>query len=564
MHTHNTSNPEKPFSIEPENNGSGRLYVLIILLVVLVPAFLIRLHPVTSESFQFDAVVSQISADRGIVANALDSRDTLFWRRYHPPLLSYIIIANNGIFGPGPFTSRLFSIIAGSLCCLAVSLSVLKILGHRRWSLAAALFGGWMICLLPVHLYISRTSNWDAAYSFFNVCSLLLLSLYLKRGTFGNLLTAGVFATLAFLTCEIGLLIVPAFLFTLFYDIRRRPGTVLIRNWLLLVLAAVLITAALWPAGIFRLNILRTIAFRVRDSAMVPRNLPWYMFYAVLFDQAPAFAVFSALSCMAVPFAARLERVRYGPGTIITAAGESESRGGGGKTGAGESGENNGRVGGKAGAGESRGDGGRYAGGWLISAAPFWIYAATAFALSTVQRLVYIHHIADLFAPLTVVTACSAFVFLSAAGRGMRRAAAVISAAALALSIPAALNSNPDVVGPQEHPGFLGIRDFFENRLDARAYYHHHIVMSYYLPGMRFDAQKPGRWIPERVEAVKAIPYDFVVTDHSLFSPYYPDLASLSSALAPEYKLEHAVEHRRTGRPVAWIYSRRATGADRN
>src|SRR5262245_5773529 len=86
----------------------------ILLLVVFLPSLLIRLHPTTSESFQYDAVVSQIAARAGAAANALDASGTFEARRHHPPLLSYIIELNNRLFGGGPFSARIFSIVFGS------------------------------------------------------------------------------------------------------------------------------------------------------------------------------------------------------------------------------------------------------------------------------------------------------------------------------------------------------------------------------------------------------------------------------------------------------------------
>ena len=49
--------------------------LLVLAAVVFLPALAIRLHPTTSESFAYDAVVSQIGAAAGSVPNALDTSD---------------------------------------------------------------------------------------------------------------------------------------------------------------------------------------------------------------------------------------------------------------------------------------------------------------------------------------------------------------------------------------------------------------------------------------------------------------------------------------------------------
>ena len=105
--------------------------LIIIFFLVFVPSLLIRVYPLESESFQHDAIVSQLAAKEGVSANAWDRAPAYQQRRYHPPLLSYIIIINNGIFGGDDFNARVFSIIAGALACFVVGLSIFRLTGER-------------------------------------------------------------------------------------------------------------------------------------------------------------------------------------------------------------------------------------------------------------------------------------------------------------------------------------------------------------------------------------------------------------------------------------------------
>jgi hypothetical protein len=155
--------------------------------------------------------------------------------------------------------------------------------------------------------------------------------------------------------------------------------------------------------------------------------------------------------------------------------------------------------------------------------------------------------------PVAVVAGVTLSVALSRHHRA--RLLAPLCAGVLALSASAGLQSDPEVVGPQEHPGMLGVRDFLRGHPGASFYYHYKRVIDFYLPEGRCEGERAGRWTPETIESVKRGHYDFVVTDLSLFDPPCPGIACLSTALAPDYALVHAVRHRRTGEPVAWVFA---------
>jgi hypothetical protein len=481
--------------------------------LVLAPAFLVRVHPVTSESFQYDAIVSQEAAQKGFVANATDRSGILYERRGHPPLLSYVILFNNRLFGSDEFGARVFAMIAGALCCLAVSIAVLRILEGFRGRLAAALFGGLMLALLPVHLYVSRTANWDAVYSLFATCALLFLALHLSRPGLRHLLPAGAFACLALLTCELASFLAPAFALGLWIDLRRRPRKSVAKDWGFFALTALALLLLLWPAGIFKLDLVRSLIFRIRDNAGSVRNLPWTYLYRELAEQSPAFFIASVLGVAA--YAMSFVAARRASGETRAAL--------------------------------------RGAHAMML---PFGIYVATVFVASTRQHLVYVHHIADMMPPLAVLFSCAAAASVPLARRPGGGAIVAACLLLLAYSVPPAAGGDPDVVGPQEHPGFLGVRDYLRDKPAARSYYYYGSVMKYYLPRADIEGEPPRYWTAEKIARVKGTPYDFVVTDWSMFDEAHPDIASLSKALEPEYRLAQTVLHRRTGRPVAWIFSR--------
>jgi hypothetical protein len=483
--------------------------IFFFIILVFLPALVIRIHPVASESFQYDAVVSQRAAAEGVLANALDEGDALSLRRYHPPLLSYIILMNNAVFGGGAFGARVFSMVFGALTCLAVSFSIAQLLRYRSGGGAWAIFGGWMLCLLPAHLYVSRTANWDAVYGFFAAGSLFSLSIYLLAPTGARLAMAAVFSSLAFLTSELGLALLPAVAFVALRDWRRASAASVCRRWATMFALAVVIVVALWPAGLFKLDLARTLLFRWRDSLGDERNLPWYMFYVVLFRQSPAFAVTAGVGV--VLWAGLLLRIRFHP--------------------------------------TNRAD----ASNTVIASMPFLIYVLTSFVLSLEQRLVFVHHIADMFPPLVVVVCAAIGVWMSTLNRFGKSVVAGLGIVVLGFSIYAATNPDAHVVGPQEHPGFLGIRDALVRYPDARIFCYDVMVLRFYLPEKAINGSDSRRWSPQKIRMIKDEEFEFVVFDRKTFDAGYPDAGSVAEALTPEYELWRVIHHERSGEPVAWI-----------
>ena len=492
--------------------GMTKKAIFILIILVFLPALVIRIYPVASESYQYDAVVSQLAAAEGVRANALDEGDAFILRRFHPPLLSYIILMNNAAFGGDAFGARIFSMVFGALTCLAVSFSIAQLLRCRPGWIAWAVFGGWMLCLLPVHLYVSRTANWDAVYSFFATGALFSLSIYLLAPTGAKLGTAAVFCSLAFLTSELGLALLPAVAFVILHDWRRAPDARLYRRWTTMFALAVGIVVVLWPAGLFKLDLARMLLFRWRDSLGGERNLPWYVFYAVLFRQSPAFVVTAGAGV--VLWAGLLFRIRFHPKDQAEASNA------------------------------------------VIASTPFFIYVLTCFVLSLKQRLVFIHHIADMF-PRLIVAVCAAIgVWTSTLNRFGKCAVACLGVVVLGFSIDAASNPDVRVVGPQEHPGFLGVRDALVQFPDARIFCYDATILGYYLPENVITGSDSRRWGPQKFRMIKDEGFEFVVFDGLTFDAGYPDAGSVTEALAPEYELRQVIHHRRGRGPVAWILER--------
>lgn len=481
----------------------------ILIIAVFLPSLLIRLHPTTSESFQYDAVVSQKAAREGVSANAWDTSGTYELRRFHPPLLAYIILLNNTIFGDSPFGARIFSIVFGSLACLAVAFAIAIHAPPGPMRIPAAIFGGWLLTLLPVHLYVSRTSNWDAVYGFFATSSLVCMASYAVEGSKGRLYAAATFATLAFLTCELGLVLLPVVGFLVLYDTKRMEKSQVAGRWALVSLFVIILITGLWPSGILKLDLLRSLLYRWRDSALEIRNLPWHAFYTTLFHEAPAFTLFIAFGIIAILVFPLPRAVR---------AASFLSR-------------------------------------LPVVSLPFWIYVTTTFALSLKQRLVYVHHIVDMFPPLVIAVCLGLAGRASVFGPAGRRWAIAVSAAAVALSGLAALNPDPTVVGPQEHPGFLGVSDVLRDYPGARVYCYDRTVLGFYLPDASIEGGKTRFWTPDDVEQAKHGHYDFVVFDRAKLNEAYPTAEHLVAALTPTYRLMSVIQHRRTGEPVAWILS---------
>jgi 4-amino-4-deoxy-L-arabinose transferase-like glycosyltransferase len=360
---------------------------------------------------------------------------------------------------------------------------------------------------------VSRTANWDAVYSLFATFALLFLALHLSNPKLRHLLPAGAFACLALLTCELGTILAPAFAFALCMDLRKRPRKSVVKDWGLFALVSFALLLLLWPAAIFKLSLFKSLLFRIRDNAGSVPNLPWTSLYRRLANQSPAFVLASVLGAGACALSLVAAR---------KTSGETRSA----------------------------------LRGACTMMLPFAIYVAMIFIVNAGQRLVYVHHIADMMPSLAVLFSCAAVVSARLARRPARTAVVAACLLLLAFSIPSAANRDPDIVGPQEHPGFLGVRDYLQKRPAARTYYYYGSLMKQYLPHADIEGEPSRFWTAGKIARTKRTPYDFVVSDWSMFDDAYPDIGSLSKALEPEYRLARTILHRRTRQPVAWIFSR--------
>lgn len=500
---------------------------LVVALAVFLPALGVRFHPVVSESFQYDSIVTQLAGREGVVANALDSHNTFAIRRCHPPLVAYLVAANNAIVGDGPFAARMFSIVFGALACMMTALAVLVACGRRAppgttaspghaSSLAVrtaagagAIAGGLTLAFLPVHLYISRTANWDAVYSFFAVSTLTFLAMRLVTSSRPALVAAAVAFALALATCELAIAMVPAVAVAFLLDLRRR-GRGVLGQWLVAVVVVAVVTIVIWPAGVFKLDLARMLRFRYQDSALAARNLPWVGFYTTAFSQSRVYCVSAVLALAWLALVAggvrnsAVTRQRFDP--------------------------------------------------VLRALLPFAVYAATVVILSTRQRLVWIHHIADLFPALSVLMGAALALALGEAQARTRVIALAAAAVLLVGSIAPGLESDPEVVGPQEHPGFVGAGEFFDRHPGARVYCHYTTPLTFYSKDIIVVGPPEKVWTEAALVEAKEGAYDYVVSDRTMLGPLVPDNESLARTLAPEYELVHTVFHRRTGEPVLWIY----------
>jgi hypothetical protein len=189
----------------------------------------------------------------------------------------------------------------------------------------------------------------------------------------------------------------------------------------------------------------------------------------------------------------------------------------------------------------------------LIATLPFWIYAAVTFALSLKERLVYVHHIVDMFPPLVIAVCMELGARVNERGASAKRWALGIGVAAVALSAVAAFNPDPEVVGPQEHPGWLGVSEALKNYPGARVYCYDTTVLGFYLPHASIESGGNRLWTLDDVANAKRGKYDFVVFDRAKLDKDYPRAEQLVGALAPEYHLKWVINHRRTKEPVAWV-----------
>ncbi len=469
---------------------------------VTVVALVVRMVPVTSESFHYDAIVSQMAAQDGVRANAWDHDSTYSDRRYHPPLVSYLIIANNRVFGDGLFRARIFAMLFGALACGLTTLAALRLVPGLRAGWVWASLGGLTLAFVPVHLYISRTANWDPVYSAMAMACLLACSAFVRTPGWLGAMIVATLAALAFLTCEIALALVPALLWVVAWDVGQR-GLGALRRWAVASLVGVGVVALLWPAGIIDGDIFRTLRFRWFDSATTPRNQPWMAFYSELFRQSPGMMSFAAVGTVGLVLA-RWRKVKLPWAELF----------------------------------------------------PYVVYAATAIILSTRQRLVFVHHVADLIPPLLVVGTVGWAAAMSRTTTNTRLGTGIVGLG-VGLTLLASLTAPAEIVGPQEHPGWFRLGEYFADKSGATVYTHYETQLRYYTDADIVVNRSPDRlWETDNLQTAQASGADYIAVDRSQLGGEVSSLEELRQGLAPRYRLVFTADHRRSGESVAWVFRR--------
>jgi 4-amino-4-deoxy-L-arabinose transferase-like glycosyltransferase len=272
-------------------------YFIPALLVVTIGAAVPRFIGIQAD-LSYDEGHYAEAARLGIVANALDMDGAFRLRHEHPPLLAHLTGAAIGLFGNRVWAIRLASFAASVLLVPLMGLLLFRLSGDER----TGLLGSLLMVSMPVLAVSGRVGDHHALVIAFMLTAVVLFGRALEEGSartlvlsglaFGLLVATSEFGVLVAGLCLVLLLVIPNRFVSVLRPPRRLDGAVVWAG-----VAAIAVPIVLWPAGLFRKNLLdslvryssASIESRVGANALpVPRATVYLEQYAAI---APAYLV---------------------------------------------------------------------------------------------------------------------------------------------------------------------------------------------------------------------------------------------------------------------------------
>jgi len=211
------------------------------------------------DEITYDEAEYAEAAREGLLANALDSGRTFEFRHEHPPLLAYGISVSLELFGEREWAVRLPSLLA-SVLLIPVAGSLTAQLAASR---GAGLFAALLLAASPVHAVSARVGDHHAIATVFLLAAIAFLGRAIAEGSARLLRAAAAALALLVATSEFGVVVAGAcalllaFLPNRFVSLRAWPPRVE-RPAIVAAGLAVAGAVLLWPAGLFKLDLVRS------------------------------------------------------------------------------------------------------------------------------------------------------------------------------------------------------------------------------------------------------------------------------------------------------------------
>ena len=242
----------------PRHLAVGR-YFIATLLVVTIGAAVPRFTGIQAD-LTYDEGHYAEAARLGIVANALDMDGAFDLRHEHPPLLTHLMGIAIRLFGNREWAIRLASFSASVLLVPLMGLLLFRLSGDER----AGLLGSLLLVTMPVHAVSARIGDHHALVVVFMLTAVVLFGRALEEGSgralvlsglsFGLLVATAEFGVLVAGLCLVLLLVIPTRFVSVLRAPRRLDGAVIWAG-----VAATAVPIVLWPASLFRKNLLDSL-----------------------------------------------------------------------------------------------------------------------------------------------------------------------------------------------------------------------------------------------------------------------------------------------------------------
>lgn len=256
----------------------------ILIISILLLALFLRL-PHLDNSLYVDEAGTLRAANLGFVANYWDTNslslkelpkaylsgdlpadyhpelDAPKLRGEHPPLLHQLAHVDTFFLGFSEMKFRLISLFFGLATIALLYFASLKLFNKN--ARVIGFFSAFLLAILPLHIYASKTVKQPVVFAFFATACLLVFFYSLKNKSSKALYLSAILLGLSFLTYEMAIFLLPVMLLG-FIFIKNKYLNFSFKgiSWskeffysLLLTLFTILI---IWPAGILKLHILRS------------------------------------------------------------------------------------------------------------------------------------------------------------------------------------------------------------------------------------------------------------------------------------------------------------------
>jgi hypothetical protein len=200
---------------------------------------------------------------RGLSAYIRQTNDITLYRHFHGPLFFYCLSVWRSLFGPGESVVRWTSFLSLMLTAVVVYVGSFT-LADKRKRLVAVLATGFLV-LSPTNVEGARWALPHGLYSVFAMATLFLAAKLVQTGDLRYVYRAMFALSFAFLTIEYAPLLAVVLAVSVFLRRRELFGDLarkeVLRCTLRIVIIPVVVVGVLWPAGVYKLSLLKTYIF---------------------------------------------------------------------------------------------------------------------------------------------------------------------------------------------------------------------------------------------------------------------------------------------------------------